>query len=83
LAQYLLYEAQSPGLLIHLPELQAVSSAEFPQAAMRPLNSRLNTEKFRRVCGAVLRDWKVGIDSFLGILRNQTTHGLTEPEPMH
>ena len=77
LAQYLLYEAQSMGLLHRLPKLRAISSAEFSQAAMRPPNSRLNTEKFRRDFGATFPDWKVGIDSFLGILREQATRGLT------
>ncbi len=80
LAQYLLHEAHASGLLNYLPKLRAISSAEFPQAAMRPLNSRLNTEKFRRIFGATFPDWKVGINSFLGILRDQAIRGLTELE---
>ena len=44
LAQYLLHEAHASGLLHRIPELRAIASAEFPQAAIRPQNSRLNTE---------------------------------------
>jgi len=83
LAQYLLHEAHASGLLHRLPDLRAIASADYPQAAMRPLNSRLNTEKFRRAFGTAFPDWKVGIDSFLGILRDQATRGLTEPEKKH
>jgi dTDP-4-dehydrorhamnose reductase len=83
LAQYLLHEARASGLLHRLPDLRAIASADFPQAAPRPQNSRLNTEKFRRVFGTGFPDWKVGINSFLGILRNHAKRGLTEPEKNH
>ena len=79
LAQYLLHEAHASGLLHRIPELRAIASAEFPQAAIRPQNSRLNTEKFRSVFGTTFPDWKVGIDSLLWILRNRAVRGLSGP----
>jgi dTDP-4-dehydrorhamnose reductase len=79
LAQYLLHEASASGLLCRMPELRAITSADFQQAAIRPQNSRLNTEKFRHVFATTFPDWKAGIDGLLKILRDQARCGLREP----
>jgi dTDP-4-dehydrorhamnose reductase len=38
--------------------LNPVASADYPCAAQRPLNSRLDTGKFERVFGCALPDWR-------------------------
>lgn len=40
--------------------LKAVATADYPTPARRPANSRLDSEKFARVFGARLPDWREG-----------------------
>jgi dTDP-4-dehydrorhamnose reductase len=42
-----------------------ISSAEYPAAAMRPMNSRLDTTKLRRTFSLDLPHWRVGVDAVL------------------
>jgi dTDP-4-dehydrorhamnose reductase len=42
-------------------EIAAIATADFPTAARRPANSRLNCDKLCRLFGLVLPDWRVGV----------------------
>ena len=42
--------------------IEAISSAAYPQAARRPLNSRLDTTKLRAAFGLMLPPWQAGVD---------------------
>jgi dTDP-4-dehydrorhamnose reductase len=42
-------------------EIAAIATADFPTAARRPANSRLNCDKLRRLFGLELPDWRVGV----------------------
>ena len=45
--------------------IRAIPSAEYPTPAMRPMNSRLDTQKLRSTFGLNLPHWKTGIDHVL------------------
>lgn len=66
-ACFVIAEAQAAGKTLKLtPEgITAVPSKDYLQAALRPLNSRLNTEKFRSTFGLPLPDWRVGVRDVL------------------
>ncbi|MGN8060918.1 dTDP-4-dehydrorhamnose reductase [Ralstonia sp. 22111] len=59
--------AQAHGVALRtLPEqVRAIPAAEYPQAASRPTNSRLDTGKLQRVFGVDLPDWRLGIRRLL------------------
>ncbi|MDE2386016.1 MAG: dTDP-4-dehydrorhamnose reductase [Alphaproteobacteria bacterium] len=71
LAEHVLARANVLGLLQRRPALQAVLSASYPQAALRPLNSRLDTSKFRQSFGLQLPEWQVPLEAFLQQLAGQ------------
>lgn len=54
-------EARAAGLTLKLDAPQAIASSQYPTPARRPLNSRLNTEKFRQNFGLALPDWRPGV----------------------
>ena len=66
-AVYVVEAARSAGLKTMLaPEnIRAISTAEYPQLAPRPANSRLSTEKIRRTFGLTLPKWQFGLDHLL------------------
>lgn len=45
--------------------INAMSSAEYPTPARRPLNSRLDTSLFQRTFGLVLPDWRIQVDRMI------------------
>lgn len=58
LAQAVLALASEAGRLPKMPQVMPVSSADFPTAAKRPANSRLDTTKIREVFGLTLPPWE-------------------------
>jgi dTDP-4-dehydrorhamnose reductase len=46
-------------------QIQPVATDEFPTAAMRPKNSRLNTTKFQSTFGLTLPHWEAGVHRML------------------
>ena len=42
--------------------IEAIASAAYPQAALRPLNSRLDTTKLRTAFALTLPPWQAGVD---------------------
>jgi dTDP-4-dehydrorhamnose reductase len=66
-AQFIVSEARAADRPVKLtPEtIRGISSSEYPVAAKRPANSRLDTGKFRKAFGLELPDWKSGVRHIL------------------
>jgi len=66
-ARHVLAQAQKvqPALTITAREVTPVPTSDFPSAATRPHNSRLDTGKLQLVFGLNLPDWKLGVDRML------------------
>lgn len=62
-AQAVVAEARRLGSSIKLaPEaIEPVASSQYPTAAARPLNSRLNSSKLRQTFGVELPNWRFGV----------------------
>ena len=66
-AKFVLSEARSAGkpLTLTPDAIRAIASSEYPTAAQRPANSRLDTTKLRRTFGLELPDWQCGVRHIL------------------
>jgi dTDP-4-dehydrorhamnose reductase len=66
-AQFVINAAQSAGVVLKAtPQaIAAVPTSSYPTPARRPLNSRLNTEKFSRTFGLSLPHWQTGVSRML------------------
>lgn len=66
-ARLVVQEALEAGMTLKLgpAQIERVPSSSFPMAARRPLNSRLDTSKLRRVFGLDLPAWQVGVRRML------------------
>ncbi|MFM8667383.1 MAG: dTDP-4-dehydrorhamnose reductase [Betaproteobacteria bacterium] len=66
-AHHVIERARAAGLPIRVaPEaLRAIPTSDYPTPAVRPLNSRLSTEKLRRQFGLTLPHWTVGVNRML------------------
>ncbi|MBR2252605.1 MAG: dTDP-4-dehydrorhamnose reductase, partial [Neisseriaceae bacterium] len=56
-AQKIFQAAHNQGIL-HAPQLEAITSEEYPTQAKRPKNSRLNLEKINNAFGIEACDWQ-------------------------
>jgi len=52
-------------LKVAADRIHAIPTAEYPTAAQRPLNSRLDTHKLRNAFGLTLPPWEQGVDRML------------------
>ena len=61
LAQFAVAEARQLGAPLKMtPEgILPINTADYPTAAVRPANSRLDTRKLRKALGTTLPDWRV------------------------
>jgi len=57
--------AKAHGVELQVQAINAVPTSSFPTPAKRPVNSRLNTEKFQQAFGLNLPDWTVGVERML------------------
>lgn len=66
-AQFVLTQAQALGMALQAgpDQVLATSTADYPTAAHRPLNSRLNTEKIRSAFSLHLPLWQMGVRRML------------------
>mgnify|MGYP001285239784 FL=1 len=66
-ASHVVQRALDAGLGLKLrPEaIFPIATAEYPTAAKRPPNSRLDTHKLRETFGLHLPDWQIGLDHIL------------------
>jgi len=58
-------EARAAGMALALQKMHAVPTSSYPTPAVRPLNSRLATDKFRQAFGLMLPDWRPGVQRML------------------
>lgn len=52
-------------LKVDISSIEAIPSSAYPQAAVRPANSRLNTHKLRKTFDLYLPDWQLGMHHLL------------------
>ena len=66
-ARFVVSEAIAAGRPLKLAPtaIRAIPSSEYPTSAKRPVNSRLDTGKLRRIFGFELPDWKCGVRHIL------------------
>lgn len=62
-ARFVVSEARAAGRALKLApdNIRGIPSSEYPMAATRPTNSRLDTSKLRRTFGLELPDWQQGV----------------------
>jgi dTDP-4-dehydrorhamnose reductase len=70
-AQYVLQQARIAGWPIKVDpaRIAPIAAADYPVAAARPMNSRLDTQKIRQTFGLTLPDWTLGVDEVLADLK--------------
>ena len=56
-AQAIFQVAGEQGVLVRLPQVNGISTADYPTPARRPANSRLDCRKIQRVFGIEPSDW--------------------------
>ena len=64
-ASFLLGYARKKGILLKASAIEPVPTSAFPTPAMRPHNSRLNTEKLQAVFDLHLPHWQSGVERML------------------
>ena len=71
-ACYVIAQARGAGWPIKVqdPAITPIATVDYPVAAVRPLNSRLDTSKIRETFGVTLPDWSVGVDEVLLTLKS-------------
>lgn len=70
-AQIIFSEAVRVELLPQAPDVRAISTAEYPTAAARPLQAQLSCDKLSRVLGGLGNDWRDGLRVALEDLRSR------------
>lgn len=60
-AREIIKQADEKGLLQHPPRLEPILTADYPTAAPRPKNSRLDTKKLQDEIGSLENDWRIGV----------------------
>lgn len=53
-----IFQAAEKQSILHAPQLEAITSEEYPTAAKRPKNSRLNLDKITNTFGILPCDWQ-------------------------
>jgi dTDP-4-dehydrorhamnose reductase len=59
--------ARARGAKLSVREVSAITSAEYPTPARRPLNSRLNCSRAFEMLGVSLPSWQTGLDECLDL----------------
>lgn len=57
--------AQEKNIICNKPTLKAILSEQYPVAAIRPVNSRLDSGKFKRVFGMPGSDWRLALQAIV------------------
>lgn len=70
-AQLVFAKARAAGVELAVTQLNAVPTTAFPTPAKRPLNSRLDTQKFQRTFELQLPDWQLGVERMLAEILGQ------------
>jgi dTDP-4-dehydrorhamnose reductase len=61
-------EAKNAGLVLAVTKTNPVPTSAYPTPALRPQNSRLNTNKFQYTFGLTLPSWEIGVKRMLAEL---------------
>ena len=71
-ACYVIAQARIAGWPIKIQDqaIQPIATKDYPVAAPRPLNSRLDTRKLCQAFNLTLPDWRVGVDDVLQALKS-------------
>ena len=71
-ACYVIAQARQAGWPIKIQDqaIHPIATKDYPVAAPRPLNSRLDTQKLCRAFDLTLPDWRVGVDEVLQALKS-------------
>lgn len=69
-ATFVIKHAQAMGKELLVTEIKPIVTSEYPTAAKRPLNSRLNTDKFCDSFELVLPEWQQGVIRMLDEINN-------------
>lgn len=74
-AKFIFDTARELELSLRLPPegLRAIATAEYPTAARRPLNSRLDTRKLQQAFGVHPPEWQVGVRAALSQIVAEST----------
>lgn len=67
-ARFIFNEAYALGLIDKLPQLKPITSVNYGGVVTRPLNTRLDTERFQHTFGLILPDWQQGVTTTLQAL---------------
>ena len=67
-ARAIFERAVAAGLLQRAPQVDAITTADFPTPAERPAWSVLDTTRIRETFGVVLPDWAIGLDAVIATL---------------
>lgn len=67
-AREIFAQAEAVGLIARAPDVAAISSAEWPTAAKRPLNSALDCRRFERDFGIEMRPWRESLARVIAAL---------------
>ena len=70
-ASYVIAQARAAGWPIKVTDdaIAAIRTEDYPVAAIRPMNSCLDTRKVRTAFGVSLPDWHLGVDEVLIMLK--------------
>ncbi|MDY0071006.1 MAG: dTDP-4-dehydrorhamnose reductase [Porticoccaceae bacterium] len=71
-ARRIIDEARARGMALAVNTLEPVTSRDYPTAATRPLNSRLDTGKLRQRFGVDLPPWHEGVAQLIDELTGRT-----------
>ncbi len=69
------WRAIAPAQVLKVRELRAITSAEYPTPARRPLNSRLDCSALADRFGIALPPWREGLELVLGELADRASAG--------
>ncbi|MDR2207421.1 MAG: dTDP-4-dehydrorhamnose reductase [Azoarcus sp.] len=69
-ASFVIEEARRQGLALKVKEIAPIRSTDWPAAAVRPLNSRLDTTRLQADFGLHLPDWQFGVMRLLDEILN-------------
>ena len=61
----ILRRAHARGLIARMPQVEAISAAEWPSPEPRPANGRLDNARLSSVLGPLAQDWRDGLDQVL------------------
>ena len=71
-ASYVIAQARAAGWPIQIQDqaIHPIATKDYPVAAPRPLNSRLDTQKLCKAFNLTLPEWRVGVDEVLQALKS-------------